>query len=155
MSDETKAVVTVVEMARMVRLSRQRLYQLMGTAFPYPLYDTGTRRPFYPADLQQVCLDVRRRNCGIDGKPVMFYATGHQPRQQKPVGKRKPPARKRRYEGLIGGLTALGLVVSQKQVAEAVKRLFPKGVEGKDQGEVLKAVFLFLKRQNSGDNVGR
>ena len=37
------------------------------------------RRPFYHEELQAVCLDVRRRNCGIDGKPVLFYcpATGH------------------------------------------------------------------------------
>jgi len=155
MIDETKAVVTVAEMARMVGLSRQRFYQLMGTTFPHPLYRATTRRPFYPEELQKVCLEVRRRNCGIDGKPVMFYASGHQPRNQKPVAKRKPPAKKRQHAGLIEGLTSLGLSVSQTQVAEAVKLVFPNGIDGKDDGEVLKAVFLHLKRQDLGDNVGR
>ena len=155
MNEPMKAAVSVAEMARMVGLSRQRFYQLMGTTFPYPLYDVKTRRPFYTEEMQQACLEVRRRNCGIDGKPVLFYATGHQPRQQKPVGKRKPPVKKNQYEGLIDGLTALGLAASEKQVAEAVKQLFPKGVANEDQAEVLKAVFLFLKRQNSGDSVGR
>ncbi len=155
MTEETKAVVTVAEMARMVGLSRQRFYQLMGTTFPHPLYRVTTRRPFYPTDLQQVCLNARRRNCGIDGKPVMFYCTGHRPRIQKPVGKRKQLAKNKQHAGLIEGLTALGLAVSETQVAETVKLVFPNGIDGKDEGEVLKAVFLHLKRQNSADNVGR
>ena len=28
---------------------------------------------------KQVCLEVRRRNCGVDGRPILFYA----PRQQR------------------------------------------------------------------------
>ena len=155
MNEPMKAAVSVAEMARMVGLSRQRFYQLMGTTFPYPLYDVKTRRPFYTEEMQQACLEVRRRNCGIDGKPVLFYASGHRPRVQRPVGKRKPPARRNQCEGLLDGLTALGLAASEKQVAEAVKHVFPKGVANVDQAEVLKAVFLFLKRQNSGDSVGR
>src|ERR1035438_2587529 len=70
---ETKTVVTVSEMARMVGLSRSRFYQLIGTAFPSPLMDKK-KRPFYSEELQAVCLEVRRRNCGIDGKPILFYA---------------------------------------------------------------------------------
>ena len=127
----------------------------MGTTFPYPFYNVKTRRPFYPAELQQVCLEVRRRNCGIDGKPVMFYCTGHRPRVQKPVRKRKSTAKTKRYAGLIEGLTALGLPATERQVSEAVKQLFPKGIDGADEAEVLRAVFLHLKRQDSGDNVGR
>jgi hypothetical protein len=155
MNNETKAVVSVSEMARMVGLSRQRFYQLKGTTFPHPLYHAATRRPFYPTDLQQVCLDVRRRNFGVDGKPVMFYCTGHRPRVQKPVRKRKPEKKSKQYAGLMDGLTALGLVVSQDRVAQAVKQLFPNGIGGADEAEVLRAVFLHLKRQDSGDNVGR
>jgi hypothetical protein len=155
MNDQTKAVVSVVEMARMVGLSRQRFYQLQGTAFPFPVYDVQTRRPFYTEELQQVCLEVRRRNCGIDGKPVMFYCTGHRHQGRKPVSKRKPLAKKKSHTGIIDGLTALGLVVSPNQVAEVLNELFPRGVKGEDQGEVLKAVFLHLKRQDTADKVGR
>ena len=139
----------------MVGLSRQRFYQLMGCTFPHPLYHVTTRRPFYPADLQQVCLEVRKRNCGIDGKPVLFYCTGHRPKVQKPVRRKKPSAKNNKYAGLIEGLTALGLFVSQNQVVEAVNKVLPNGVETTDQGEVLKTVFLHLKRQDSGDSVGR
>ena len=154
MHQQTKSVVSVAEMARMVGLSRQRFYQLLGAAFPYPMYYVATRRPFYPEEMQQICLEVRRRNCGIDGKPVLFYG-GYPPREQKPKAKPKPPQKKRQYVALINGLAALGLPVNEGQVAAAVKHLFPNGVEGKDEGEVLRDVFLHLKRQNSGDKVRR
>ena len=156
MINNTKAVVSVAEMARMIGLSRQRLYQLMGCTFPCPLYDIATKRPFYPEELQQVCLEVRRRNCGIDGRPVLFYAKGHRKQQQKPRQKTKRPAQKKEFAGIIDGLTALGLsAVSNDQVATAIKELFPSGIADHDQAELLRAVFLHLKRQNSGDNVGR
>lgn len=70
---ETKAAVTVAEMARMCGLSRSRFYQLIGTAFPRPERQPQTSRPIYTEELQQVCLEVRRRNWGIDGKAVLFY----------------------------------------------------------------------------------
>ena len=60
MNEQTKSVVSVAEMARMVGLSRQRFYQLLGGTFPYPLYDIATRRPFYTEEMQQVCLEVRK-----------------------------------------------------------------------------------------------
>jgi len=71
---ETKVAVTVAEMARMCGLSRSRFYQLIGAAFPQPERQPQTDRPIYTEELQQVCLEVRRRNCGIDGKVVLFYA---------------------------------------------------------------------------------
>ena len=68
MSVEIKQAVTVSEMARMVGLSRARFYQLIGSAFPFPVYNVSTKRPFFDESLQTICLEVRRRNCGIDGK---------------------------------------------------------------------------------------
>jgi len=152
---KTKAAVSVAEMARMVGLSRARFYQLMGTTFPPPLYTEATKRPFYDEGLQSVCLDVRRRNCGIDGKPVLFYA-------RRPVAapvpgrkpKKAPAARDDRHADLLDELKALGLAgVTAPQVAEAVKELYPNGVSADADGEVLRAVFLHLRRQNSSDNV--
>ena len=71
---ETKSVVSVAGMARMLGLSRARFYQLIGTAFPQPERHPKPERPVYTEELQQVCLEVRRRNCGIDGKPILFYS---------------------------------------------------------------------------------
>lgn len=53
---QTKAAVSVSEMARMMGLSRSRFYQLIGSALPFPIYDVATRRPIYDQQLQQTCL---------------------------------------------------------------------------------------------------
>ena len=73
MSEETKAIVSVSEMARMCGLSRARFYQLQKAGvFPAPAYQEG--RPVYTEEQQQVCLEVRKKNRGVNGKPVLFYA---------------------------------------------------------------------------------
>ena len=157
MSVETKAAVTVAEMARMVGLSRARFYQLMGTAFPCPLYDVKTRRPIYVEEMQKVCLEVRRRNCGIDSKPVLFYAKGHRAGSPaKPArNKAKAPATGE-FAEILDGVQSLGLIsATMAQVGSAMRTLFPQGVAGKDQSEVVRAVFLHLRRRDSSDNVGR
>lgn len=145
-----KEAITVAEMSRLVGLSRQRFYQLVGTAFPPPVYDVTSRRPFYTRELQEVCLDVRRRNCGIDGRAVLFYArrniiTPTKPCRQRVKVSRATPAE---HADLIDGLRSLGLIdVTPAQVASAVKTLYPSGLNGNDQGEALRGVFLHLKAQ--------
>ena len=153
---QTKAAVTVAEMARMCALSRSRFYQLIGSAFPQPERQQETGRPIYTEELQQVCLEVRRRNCGIDGKPVLFYARRLGTAPTRP----KPPKSKLETKGnltaLVDGLSALGLTTATgSQVQKVTEELYPNGTEGIDEGAVLRAVFLHLKRQNSADNVGK
>jgi hypothetical protein len=160
----TKAVVSVAEMARMVGLSRARFYQLMSAGtFPKPEYDPQTKRPYYTEELQRRCLEVRRRNCGVDGRPILFYARGHrlpqQPKPTRPATARttKPKAVKADdHADLLDGLAALGLAsATADQVRAALAATYPGGVGGTDRGDVLRAVFLFLKRQNTADNVRR
>jgi hypothetical protein len=149
MSEETKAVVTVSEMARIVGLSRARFYQLVRDGvFPQPAYDKG--RPVYTDEMQQVCLEVRRKNQGINGEPVLFYARrrGVQPARHKKWAD-PLPARNKDIASLLDGLNALGLTThTAAQVLKVTEELFPQGTNGMDQAEVLKAVFLRLKRQN-------
>jgi hypothetical protein len=128
----TKAAVTVSEMARMVGLSRARFYELVGAGvFPPPVYCVSTRRPMYVEESQKTCLDVRRKNLGINGRPALFYARGHRAStlaakpSKSPVAKAKPTAA---HADLIDGLGALGLVATLAQVAEAVAALYPAGV---------------------------
>jgi hypothetical protein len=152
--DNSKAVVSISEMARLVGLSRARFYQLIGTTFPWPIYDIASRRPFYNEELQQVCLEVRRRNFGIDGKPVLFYSrrVGGTP---APRPKKAKPPKDGRHDDLLDGIRSLGLtMVTTVQVAEAVKELYPKGVDGTNPGEVIRALFLHLRGRNSSGNVG-
>ena len=155
--NETKAAVTVAEMARMVGLSRSRFYQLIGTAFPQPERQPVTGRPMYTEAQQEVCLEVRRRNCGIDGKAILFYARrlGTAPARPKPTKPMSGPKSKD-VSGLMDGLNALGLTTATgAQVERVTKELFPDGTAGIDQGEVLRAVFLHLKRQDRADSVGK
>jgi len=135
-------------MARMVGLSRARFYQLMEDGvFPRPERQAETCRPFFSEDQQKVVLDVRRRNCGINGQPVLFYArrlptgtTPAKPQRVKPTPKVEPNA------DLLAALQALGLVgVSAIQVADAVRVIYPKGTTGVAEGEVVRSVFLRLK----------
>jgi hypothetical protein len=152
---ETKTIVSVSEMARMVGLSRSRFYQLIGSAFPQPLLD-DKKRPYYSEELQEICLEVRRRNCGIDGKPILFYA----PRLGTALGKPKKAKATSpvnpQHADMLEGLRSLGLAsVTAADIAKALKELFPSGVEKQDDGEILRAVFLHLKRKNRADKVGR
>jgi hypothetical protein len=154
MSVEIKSAVTVSEMARMCGLSRARFYQLIGTAFPYPLYSLSTRRPFFDEELQKICLEVRRRNCGIDGKPILFYSrrldlpspkikssNGRSASSKKPVAKHK---------SLIAGLTGLGLAgITDQQIADALGRLYPNSTEGVDEATLLRTLFVSLMRRDS------
>jgi hypothetical protein len=153
---QTKAVVTLAEMARMLGLSRARLYQLQRSgSLPLPVYDIVTRRPVYVEEQQRICLEVRRRNCGIDGKPILFYA--HRlpaPAKVRPI--KVAPNKTRDISGLIEGLNSFGwTIATAAQIERITKELFPNGTGGIIQSEVLRAVFLHLKRKNSGDNVGR
>ena len=61
-----------------------------------------------------------------------------------------------KHADLIDGIKGLGLAtVTAAQVAEAVKELYPQGMPEAANGEVLRAVFLHLRRQNTRDNVGK
>jgi hypothetical protein len=158
MSVETKSIVTVAEMSRMVGLSRARFYQLIGSAFPWPLYDIETRRPHFTEEMQQLCLEVRRRNCGVDGKPIMFYARRWGGAPTITV-RRKPkatPTKTDMHADVVDAVRSLGLTTATSaQVGEAIKQLFPMGTAHSDPGEIIRAVFVHLKRQNSVGNVGR
>lgn len=150
MNEQTKSVVSVSEMARMVGLSRQRFHQLRGTTFPEPAYDEETRRPFYDQEKQNICLSVRQRNCGIDGKPILFYArrndVGVPRKTRKPSA---PKSKNNQYDHIVESLKALGLQsATAAQVEAAVKNLFPDGTNTVDDAEVVRAVFLHMQASN-------
>src|SRR5262249_38873174 len=127
MEVQTKTVVTVAEMARMVGLSRARFYQLIGSAFPWPIYDVSTKRPYYLEEMQRICLEVRRRNCGIDGKPILFYARRFGATPARPARSNMTS----KHADLVEGLKSLGLTsVNGQQIDSALKVLYPGGTNG-------------------------
>jgi len=145
MNVQTKTAVTISEMARMCGLSRARFYQLIGTAFPHPVYDVSSRRPFFDEEAQKTCLEVRRRNCGIDGKPILFYAKRL---PTAPTRTRSPASKTSSVEPeVLDGLRSLGMSVSSIQADAAIKELFPSGATGVEIGDVIRSVFIHLQRQ--------
>jgi predicted DNA-binding transcriptional regulator AlpA len=149
-----KMAVTVAEMARMVGLSRARFYQLMKEGvFPPPKLNESKSRPFYDQELQQVCLEVRRKNFGVNGQVVLFYARRHEiaPNKKKAI---QAVPRKQPHAEMIESLKALGLTVTSADVQAAMQELFPEGSVNSDHGEVVRAIFLHLKRRNTAEKVG-
>jgi hypothetical protein len=129
-----------------VGLSRQRFYDLIGTTFPYPLYAVTTRRPFYDQPLQELCLSVRRRNIGIDNRPVLFYSR-RRPAPQRTNGVPRPkPVVAEEYPEILAAVRALGLAATAEQITAAVQAVFPNGITGVDQGRVIRGVFVHLRQ---------
>ncbi len=154
----TKSAVSVTEMARMVGLSRARFYQLVkrGT-FPPADQESLSNRPCYMEEKQRQILDARRRNCGVDGKPILFYS------RRIDVGQKRTTARPttskvkdivNKYSDLIDGLAALNVTTTGTQLEPLIKDLFPDGIDGVSPGEVIRTVFLRIQRQNSSGSVG-
>lgn len=153
-----KSVVNVTDMARMVGLSRARFYQLIrqGT-FPTADRDLISQRPCYGEEKQRQILDARRRNCGIDGTPILFYSRrvdAGQKRTPSPSPK-KPKELTTRHQDILEGLTALNITVSAGQIDSLLTELFPGGIENLDLGEVIRSMFLRIQRQNTTDKQAR
>ena len=138
-----KKAISVTEMSKDLGLSRARFYQLLNQGIlPPPLYSKETKRPYYDLDLQKICLEVRRTNCGINGKPILFYSA------RRPVTPKAKPKAGKKHAELIEALCNLGLGgVTSDQADAAIKTCFPSGTTGVDQGEIIRAVFVFLKCQ--------
>jgi hypothetical protein len=151
----TKTAVSVTEMATMMGLSRGRMYQLIRKGkLPTPDIEEGSKRPFFNEEKQRQCLEVRRRNCGIDGKPIMFYSRRRDVGvSRKKVEKAKPSASP--HADLIDYLGVMGITTTAAQVESVVKELFPSGTTGTPEEEVFRAVFVRSRRHNSAGNDGR
>jgi hypothetical protein len=146
----TKSAVSVTEMARMVGLSRARFYQLVrrGT-FPPADQDTVTGRPCYFEEKQRQVLEVRRRNCGVDGRPLLFYSRRRDFGQTKGVPRpTQPKAKTKSYADVIDYLKQAQITMSAAQVETTLKELFPEGTEGIELGTVVEAIIDRIHRQN-------
>jgi len=162
--------VSVSDMARMVGLSRSRFHQLLQSGvFPKPSIDPESKRPFYDSDGQAVCLQVRQRNCGINGKRVLFYARpfgahlaakprpcsaqgSSSVRRKKSEPKQAARSKPSKLDLLVEGLKSLGLPnVTVAEASAAIHQVFPIDAQRPSDEEVLLRVFRHLARQNSTD----
>ena len=147
-----KPMVSVGEMAKLLGHSRARFYQLQGSVYPLPIYDIRTKRPYYDIILQQICYEIRETGIGWNGQLILFYA----PRNTSMMNHRrscKPdnPTGKNhsQYQEYVDTLSNMGLDVSEKQVKEAVQKLYPSGIEQEEIGVVIRELFRYFKSGES------
>ena len=154
----TEAAISVTTMANRCGLSRARFYELIATGImPQPCYCLHTRRPLYPRDLIEACLQVRTSNIGVNGRYILFYRNRPSEfdvvAQPRPRRARSNLALDDRIPALREGLVSLGMAsVSDAQIVSALASAFPTGTNNLDQGAVLASVFRLLR---SPQGVGR
>ena len=84
---EYREAMNIAETARLIHMSRSRFNQLLGTVFPLPKRDEHGR-PYFDREQQMQIVEIRRTNKGMDGKPMLFRATGSRTSMPaKPKGK--------------------------------------------------------------------
>lgn len=112
-----KAAVSVSDMAALCHLSRSRFHALVrDCVFPKPRQDGG-RRPYYPHDLIQKCLDIRRTGIGANGQVVLFNRRTAPP--VPPASKAKSPApATASHPELVESLRSLGLAASGMMIPD-------------------------------------
>lgn len=152
--NDLPAVISVTEMARRVGLSRSRFYDLVKAGiFPSPVYCLRTRRPMFLTEQQADCLRVKSSNIGVNGEFVLFYAarepdahTGRRPRATRITTAAPTPE----TAELVAGLRALGMsAVTDAQVSTALRSCFEGGWAGRDDGEILRTIWQFLRRSGA------
>jgi hypothetical protein len=139
-----KSFVTVSEMAENCQLSRSRFYDLIESGiFPRPVLHPSSKRPMYDRGLQEKCLEIRSTGIGANAVPVLFNRkprNGGLPRKLRVVKVPQPD-----HADLLDALKELGLTTTIQAVNEAITAVFPSGLAGIDQGEVIRKVFLHLQ----------
>lgn len=141
-----KAFITVSSMCELCSISRSRWYDLTAAGvFPKPILHPSSKRPMYDRRLQEKCLEIIQTGIGANGEPVLFN------RKPRKDGAPKPPkkiaqAEQSDHADIAAALKGLGLVVSVKAVGEAVAALYPTGLHGHEQGDVVRKVFLHLQQ---------
>ena len=140
----SKPNVSMTEMAKMLQMSRARLYQLLEQGFfPRPKYDDRSKRPFYDLELQKKCSECRQSGIGIDGSFMLFYS----PRKKENISH----MRRKKVDPVVKELTEtlqeMGLETTAEQVQQGLAELYPDGTDGVEQGLVVRESFRHFKQQ--------
>jgi hypothetical protein len=145
-----KPVCSVIDMIRMLGLSRARFYQLVDKGiFPPPIYSIDTHRAMYDLTLQQACLTVRETNIGYNGQYCLFYS----PRKQKSESvneksSRPPKINNPLHEEFAQTLNRMGLSVDAVKVGSAIEKLYADGIEDKQHGVIIRELFRYFRGQS-------
>jgi hypothetical protein len=140
-----KGFLTVSEMCELCQLSRSRWYDLVAAGvFPKPVRHPSSKRPMYDPSLQEMCLEIRKTGIGANGLPVLF---NRKPKRSGPAKVQRQPAVESQpdHADLLVALKELGLSTTAQAVNDAVAALYPTGIAGLDQGDLIRKVFLHLQ----------
>ena len=152
-------VVGMSQMAKLLYLSRSRLYQLIDNGVLLnPVYLITNKRPIYTMQMVMRNLEVKKNNVGVNGQVIMFYSPRNIIHSEKinAVKTEKKKLPNNQYKELIDELAELGLgEVSVTDVGSAISELFPDGTEKVGQDEILTSVFRYIKCRDTTDNVER
>ena len=156
-------IVSVQNMAKLLHISRSRLYSLMDEGvFLKPVYSLNKKRPHFTREMALRNISAKKNNVGVNGSVVVFYSSNttsiqkidRSIKSKSKVKKTSPPPDK--YAELKEGLETLGLTdISDPKIGTSLRQCFPNGTENVDEDEILTTVFRHIKCQNSRDNVER
>jgi len=145
--------ISVSAMAKLMEISRSRLYQLIDQGVVLrPVYLLSNRRPIYTKEMALHNLEVKQKNVGIGGQVVMFYSSrstvaSAKKSPKQPVDKAVPNTK---HSDLIEALESLGLAdINSNKIDSAIAHCFPDGTENTSEDDIIREVFRYLKRQNS------
>ena len=148
----TRAAATVTEVAALCQLSRSRFYELVRAGvFPQPVQNGSAKRPIYVREHDRKVSGNQANGRRTQRQDHRIQPQADQPRH--PQSGHSGTGRDRHAEGidlrpLVTGLKSLGMIdVTDAQVEKIVADLFPDGMDGQDLGEVIRAVFLELKKK--------
>ena len=148
------AYINMSNMAKLLNLSRSRLYQLIDQEILLkPVYFSNNKRPVYTKEMAVRNLEDKKNNVGINGEIIMFYSartTTNKPKKivEKPAKLKTTSSGK--HADLIDALESLGLEnITAAQIDSAIHKCFPDGTENVTEDYILTEVFRHLNCQNS------
>jgi hypothetical protein len=130
-------------MARLLGMSRTRLYQLMADGiFPKPSRDEE-HRPFFTREQQEQIHKAYRSNRGINGRSCFFRPKAT--RLGRPNRRPSQAAPQQDRSALLKAVRGLGLrQVNKADLERCLGALYPDGKLPDDKSRVAKEVFLHL-----------
>lgn len=154
MNENLPAYVNMSIMAKLLYLSRSRLYQLIDQGVLLkPVHLINNKRPVYTREMAMRNIEVKNNNIGINGEIVMFYSTRTMPNKPKRTIKKSADQNAvapNKHADLIDALESLGLEnVTAAKIDYAIYECFPDGTKKISEDDILTTVFRFLNCQNS------
>ncbi len=148
------AYINMSNMAKLMNLSRSRLYQLVDQGVLLkPVYLSNNKRPVYTREMVVRNLEVKHNNVGINGEIVMFYSartsTTAKPKKIIKKSTDQKMVSSDKHADMIDALESLGLDdINSSNIDSVIHKCFPDGTKNISENDILREVFRHMKRRN-------